>query len=210
MISDSQRIRALAERGTISASEEARLLASVGAPGATPNGFLDPFHKFGGFAAAAAGLVLAVLSIFVSRAGVRFDGALDLHLATSSLRTAFAEQVIAWPLTALVFWTLARALRSKGRFVDFLGMVGLARLPVVLVALPLTWFVLPSGALKSGIATLGLALLALTAVTWHVTWLYQGFKNASGFRDRKVVASFAVGIVIAEVVSKIAVARAVF
>ncbi len=70
-------------------------------------------------------------------------------------------------------------------------MTGLARLPVLLGALALFAIVPPpSYPPKVTPVLLAVALIALVFVAAHVTWLYQGFKNASGLAGKKLTVGF--------------------
>jgi hypothetical protein len=68
-------------------------------------------------------LVVSMLGLAVSRLGVRFDGALDLHTtkAPVALSVALLDQAVAFPLTALAFWISARIAAPRTRIVDMLG-----------------------------------------------------------------------------------------
>ena len=53
--------------------------------------------------------------------------------------------------------------------------------------------------------TVSIALIVMVtfvSIAWMITWLYQGFKNASGLRGPKLVGGFIGMVILAEVVSK--------
>jgi hypothetical protein len=142
---------------------------------------------------------------------VRFDGVLDAHLASRvDLLQALVDLAVAWPLLAAAMWLGGRSLRSRGRLVDYLGAVGLARWPLVLSALILALLIdrpardaLAAMQLPSPGILLLLVLVTIPLVVWFVALLYQGYRTASGLRGGRLVASFIVVLVVAEVVSKL-------
>ena len=51
---------------------------------------------------------------------------------------------------------------------------------------------------------LALVGIGLVCIAMHITLLYQGFKNASGLVGPKLVAGFIALLIVAEIVSKLA------
>jgi hypothetical protein len=219
MNSPSERIRAMAQSGKLTGDEAENLLRALDADApATParalRHMLNPFLRFGGGFGAAVGGSLAAVSLLYAPFRIRFDGFLDLHVSrgANTLALAVAEQVASVLLPALVFFGFSLALRSKARFVDFIATTGLSRVPYVLAALPIAMLHVPVPELGTApnvtIGLVAVAGLSLACVAWSVTWLYLGFKNASGLRGSKLAGSFICAMVIAEVLSKIIVAVA--
>jgi hypothetical protein len=160
-------------------------------------------------------LLLGAAGVFggllLSRWNVHFDGALDVHLGPSSPSFArvVIEQIVAWPLTAGVFWLAALAFVRRARAIDFLASVGVARLPLLAVGAMAAAMKdrLPSRPTEVPSATpalLILAALSLPAVIWMITLLFQGFRTASGLRGTRGGVLFAAAVVLAEVLSKVA------
>ncbi|WP_437280460.1 YIP1 family protein [Sorangium sp. So ce375] len=212
MTTPDERVRALVRDNVIKPAEGERLLATM-SPRPPRRGWrlaLNPFERFGGGTAAAAGLAVAALSVAVTRLGVRFDGFLDLHVAPAVIpyRTALLEQIVVWPLPALLFWAYARLLGRRVRIIDFLGVIGLSRAPLALAAIALGLLAPP---LPPGIPTLTpelavIAVLAALGLVWSLTLLVQGIKNASGLRGAPLIAGL-IGLVLAsEILSKVALA----
>lgn len=208
-----RRVRRLVQSGKVGPEEGESLLAALAErPARSPFWILvNPFDRFGGGPAAGAGLFISVCSLLVARLGVRFDGFLDLHVArwhVPSLGTSLLEQAVAWPLGALLFWSYAQAVTRHVRFLDFIGMCGLARLPLLVAAIPIA-LLSPHTARVPAKLTPGLlavSLVALPCVVWHLTLLYQGFKNASGIRGVKLTGAFVFLVILAELLSKAALA----
>lgn len=87
----------------------------------------------------------------------------------------------------------------QGRFIDHFAAVGIARLPLIIMGA--IGALIPIAAWAESV----LIALALPALVWYFALLYNGFRRAVGGQGPRVVAAFITGIVIAEVLSKIAV-----
>lgn len=205
-----ERVRRLMESGSVAPEEGARLLAAMSEAPARSRLWLlvDPFERFGGGTAAIVGVIISVASIAVSRLGVRFDGLLDLHVdraAVPSLRVALTNQLAGWLFPALCFWAYARLFSRHVRLLDFVGVAGLARLPLLIGAVVM----LPLMPAHVGVspeltpALLAVALFGLVFVVANVTLLYRGFKNASGLAGAKLVGGFIGLLVGVEALSKL-------
>ncbi|MBX3204231.1 MAG: hypothetical protein KF764_04135 [Labilithrix sp.] len=208
-----ERVRRLVESGSVVPEEGARLLAAMSAapPRSRLRFLVDPFERFGGGVAALLGAAISVASVAVSRLGVRFDGLLDLHInraVVPPLRVAATDQLVGWLLPAVCFWAYARVFNKHVRLLDFVGMTGLARLPILLGALVLLPIVPPAAEAltKPGLGLVAVALVALVFVVANVTLLYQGFKNASGLAGAKLVGGFVGLVIVVEAASKVALA----
>jgi len=117
------------------------------------------------------------------------------------------EQVLAISLPALVFWAYTLLFERRARLVDFLGMTGLARLPLLLVGPPLAWLMAPHaidphGKLHASPSLLLILVVGMLALAAHLGLLFQGFKNASGLRGARLGAGFAALVLLCEVASK--------
>ncbi len=203
----------LISSGKITAAEGDELLKALNTQ--RPSSWkllINPFEKLNVLTALGLGVFGAVLGIALSRWSIRFDGALDVHIAPDVVpwRQAIIDQVVAWPLVAMILWGIAFLFARQGRLPDFLGYVGTARLPLLVVG-----FV--AGAMKSQLPTAPgdvgspppIALLVLVAATlpalvWAVAMLFQGYKTASGLRGAKCAFSFTFAIILAELLSKVA------
>lgn len=209
MTSAEDRIKKIAQDRSIDEADAARLLDAVRAPTETEprrSVWQDPFARYGGEVTTAVGVLVAALGVFVSRFQIRFDGALDVHTVSVPvpLRVAILDQLVAFPLTALIIWAVARVAARRVRFVDMLGVVGLARAPAVVLALPLGLFASRS---TSGTAmTPALAVMivgALAALGAQIYLLVTGFRTASGLRGARLTWLFIGGLVLAEIVTKL-------
>jgi hypothetical protein len=212
MNAERMRILEMVAEGKISPSDAEQLLAAVKAKRTSPAKWLfqpleviDPAQAsiVGGLAAIAGAIASATL-------GFRFDGAIDLHDARGasvSLADALIDLLLVWPVTALVFWGVARLLARQGRFVDFLAAVGLARV-VYLVAGVLLGTVgraVDDGALLTVSAAEMIVLVGLVVPLsiWSIALLVTGFRTASGLRGGRLAFGAVAAIVGAEVSTKL-------
>lgn len=207
-----ERIRQFVYQGRLGPAEAERLIEAMDPRTQRGPGWLliNPFDRFGGGVAACAGLAVSFASLAATRLGVRFDGFVDLHGRAPgddvpSLFCSWFEQGCAWILPSVLFWFYAWVLARHVRFRDFLGMVGLARAPMLVLGLAhvaLDPRSPVSGALRIPFA-LVLGLAAVVLYFWFATLLYQGFKNASGLSGAKRTVGFTAMCILSEVFSKL-------
>lgn len=214
MTTSSVRIRELVEKGALPPEQAKDLLAALNAPAAPrrPSLLLDPLMRFGGewLSLVGAGAVLAGAAL--GRLRINFDGFLDVHLGSHalSLPEAVVQSLVAWPLGAILLWLASLLAGRQGRFVDFLGVVGVARVPAVIFTLPMAALVLidPPPVLQPGQMPevrplmLALSLLVLAGIGWCVTLDYRGFVTASGLKGARRWVTFVLAALIAEVLAK--------
>ncbi len=193
----------------ISADDGEALLAALqGVKRSKWRMLVDPFERLTAMQSGLVAAIAATGGLLLSRWGVRFDGAFDLHLlpGTVSLGSALADEVVALPLPAAALWLAGFAVVRRGRFVDYLGAVGVARLPLLLVGFVAGSMrgVLPVDPVQAARAPsmIVLGLTSVPGIVWTGVLLFNGFKTASGLQRWKGT-SFAVGVVVAEIVSKI-------
>lgn len=212
MSTSKDQVLELISSGKISVAEGEQLLSAMKTPRRSWWQLLvNPFEKLNVGPALVFGAIGAVLAMMLSRWNVRFDGAVDVHLSQQvvSWTQSFVDQLVSWPLAATSLWAIGFLFARQGRLVDFLGYVGTARLPLLLVGLL-------SGAMRHQVPAnidarsplpvtlLVVAFATLPAVIWSVTMLFQGYKTASGLRGVKCGVSFTAAILITELLSKLA------
>jgi hypothetical protein len=219
MNTPAERIRDLAAKGALPPEQAEDLLSALSPADAKRRRSLliDPLERVPAERLALVGLAAVLVGMGLERFGLRFDGFLDLHVSHApwppllSLVTA----ACAWPLGALLLWLVARAAGRQGRFIDFLGLVGVARVPLVVSAIPIALLasLSPLPAFTPGqppqfsLAFVAIALLAVAGVSWRMVILYRGFVTASGLRGPRRVGAFVVALLLAEVASKVVLAR---
>jgi len=172
------------------------------------------------------GLAVAILVIVVLTAvawwgGVHLDGALDLHLTVKppSGPLIIGESLIDWLSLGLLLFVASRIFGGNGGAGAFLAGVGLSRFPYILAAIigskPVlgkamqaavsvgreTVTVRPQAFMTPGLIIGSLAMLGL--IIWSIVILYLGYKEASRLQGGKTAASFVIGLIVAELVSKL-------
>ena len=207
MTSPEERIRELARARGLEASDTEGLLAAVRP---VTRKSKNPFDRWSGEATSALGAGLALVALATSRLGIRYDGALDMHVTGSAVppATALLDQLVAVPLTALVFWAAARLIARGVRFIDILGVVGASRLPLILVAVPIALLTphLPKDPSRPNAALFAMIALALVGVGVHITLLVLGFRATTAGRGGRLAGAFIGALVGAEVITKIVLA----
>ncbi|MBX7113626.1 MAG: hypothetical protein K1X64_04765 [Myxococcaceae bacterium] len=213
MTTSRDKVLELVASGKISAAEGDGLLKAMAAPGP---GFWhtlwNPFERLSLSVSLALGVAGVLAALVLSHFNVRFDGAFDVHAMNSSvsLSTALIEQAIVWPGVALLFWLGALTLARSARAVDFLAAVAVARLallPVGIATAPLAPLLPRDVSTTSTTHLLPLIVLvaiALPALALFFVWLYRGFRHASGLRGARCGVAFVTLLVLAEVLSKVA------
>lgn len=211
MTTSKEQVLEMVSSGKISAIEGDALLEAMTPRQSLASAALNPFERLSSAAIWSLAALWAAISVALSQWQVRFDGAIDMHVVPSPvpLPTALLDLLVAWPLVGVVFWACTR---FKGRPTDVLGFVGAARAPIVILGIA-------AGALRSHVPQgpidleqlmrsmpVGLIIIAILAIlmtAWHFVWLYQGFKTASGLRGGRSAITFAVALLVAEVLSKL-------
>jgi len=191
MTTPEERIAELARKNALSPADAAKLLAAVKVTpaGGAPN----LFDRIGTPTLIAIGCATSALSLGLAHFGILFPGFIDIQSGIEhvSWLTALNDQVLAFPISALVFWIAGRIV-GRPRYVDMLATVGAARLPTIVSILP---------AALSGHR--GLGILALGGLALHVTFLVIGFRTASGARGRSLVFGVIGAICAAEALAKL-------
>jgi hypothetical protein len=216
MISAEERIKELARAQSMDAADAERLLDAVrpsARPGERRSVLSNPFDRWSGETTSLIGALLALAGLATSRLGVRYDGAIDLHVSPVAvpMGVAVLDQLLAVGLTSLVMWGVAR-LVSRARFVDVLGAVGVSRAPAVLVAVPLALLVPliphdPHDYTKTNLpVVLAIALLGLAGVVAQVWTLVVGFRTATGARGGRLASALIGGLFAAELLVKLVLA----
>lgn len=175
---------------------------------------LNPFDRMPDIPGVFVSLIVAVLSVVVGVwLKIRFDGALDVHAASApvGMGQAVLDQGVAWIGFSLVLWGTSLIFAKQGRFVDFLITVGVSRIALLPIGV-ITGVLFPDPNVLVRIVmstpyhpmVLLIALVGIVFMVWFVTWLFQGFKTASGLAKGRLIVAFVVAIIAAEALSKLA------
>jgi hypothetical protein len=210
MNAERQRILQMVADRKITPDDAARLIDALPRSRASVWRWLtSPLELLDTRTALGVGASFGVLQLLITRLQVRFDGTLDSHVIGRpvSWPEAILDLAVAWPLTAAAFFAVAWLPARKGRFIDFLAAVGIARLPLLLAAI-LTGLVFPGlpdpAAKMPSPELLAIAFGTIPFVIWFVTLLVTGFRTASGLRGWKLAVLFIASLAVAETASKLA------
>ena len=177
------------------------------------------FGKSKGLAAAAVVNLLLLISAW--RAWVYLDGAIDLHVGSSiSFGTALLEILISWFSLSVFFFLVSKIFGGDTSIRLHTAAAGLGRFPYIIGTI-IASHKLSTGAAIRAIASISdgtitidatkmqsplviISIILLMLVTaWSIIVLYFGFKTASRLDGPKAAIAFVLGIIFAEVFSKL-------
>lgn len=179
----------------------------------------NPFHYLSGEQALPLGVLIMIATAVVgSMTNTYVDGALDLHGGPPGpLWLHLAEGLIDWVCLGLTLAGIGRWVSpSRPRFIDAFGMPALARAPY----LPACTITLLAPACLANLAKTGrpdacrpaemallfvVSIVTLLCIVWAVTLMYNAFSLSCNVRGGRGAASFIAALVLAEIVSKVAV-----
>ena len=187
---------------------------------------LCPFRYVAGARSLALGLAAILAAGFIGGLSrTYFDGVLDMHTGLGVPRGLFlGAGFIDWLSLSLVLWLMGKLVsRTAFRAVDLFGTQALARWPTVVAALAAlappfqrlmaglaaqfpgaargAGFSLPVGDVVLG----GLAALVMVVgLVWMVWLMYGSYAICCNLRGGKAVGTFIAGLLVAEIVSKLA------
>jgi hypothetical protein len=204
-----EQVLRLAAQGRITPEEGEQLLkAQGGARGRFLKALWDPYETLPPRALLAlAGLALAAC-VLLARVGCRFDGAIDFHPGhVFSGWKAVAMDLAAIPLLATgLIWALARVVARGTRFRDLLVNLFVARIPLLLIA-PVLIYAMPQAPpmrpedISPQLILAGLC--SLPFIVWNIALIVLGIRNASGLHKHRLALVATLGILGAEIASKL-------
>ena len=171
---------------------------------------VNPFRKIGGWHAFALGaLILVITSFIASNNNMYIDGLMGLmfnvHIKTKippNFMVVLLQSSIASLMLASFYYLAATFFRQrKIRFIDFIGTVLLARLPVMVLAVlyvirvklnPMLLHVDFSHAIDITPKPLGMLFAALyfTCFIWQAMTYFFAYQESSGLSGRKLWISY--------------------
>lgn len=174
---------------------------------------VNPFVRIAGWHAFFIGILFVILcGVVGTYAHVAFDGVIDAHItARLTFRTAFILQLINLLSLTGVMYIVAIIVAKHTRFVDILGTLTLARAPMFLLAI-VGLFITPISAdeiLQNPMAIfanpgyLVFMFASIAAVVWMMALAFNAWRVSTGAKGTKLIAGFIIGMVAAEVVSKL-------
>ena len=190
-----------------------------------------PFHRIAGVQALGLGLVTVIAAgLLGARQGLHFDGMLDIHVGRSGSWWLFvAEGLIDWLCLALVLLAAGRLVsKSAFRSIDLIGTQALARWPMLGVAAACLApgfhrfnqeLLKALSSLKPGeipslptdspdvVVFACVTLVMLLGTVWMVALMWKSFSHCCNVRGGRAVTAFILGLLAAEVLSKLLVGR---
>jgi len=185
----------------------------------------NPFVYIAGAQALGLGLAAILLAGLLGFLGrTHFDGVLDTHMgAPAPLAVFLAEGLVDWLCLSLVLLVLGKIIsKTAFRVIDLVGTQALARWPTLftsLITLPggvqrfareLTKLVTNPGAkiefrTSDALFFFAAVVAMLPLLCWMVALMYNSYRVSCNVKGAKAVGTFILGLLLAEILSKIAV-----
>lgn len=209
-MSDAKRkVLDMVEQGKITTAEADALLGAMRErPRLSLRVLFDPFDRVGVAGGLVVGVVASVVAALVSiPLGMRFDGFMDIHAALGPVTAtaAITDQLVAWPLSAIVLWLVALPFARASRPADFLAATGLVRLLPLVAGVLLAPLIPEPAALGDLLSMLPMVAVAVVFAGWFIAATVFAFRHASGLRGGRLAAAAVVALLAAEIVSKAAI-----
>lgn len=174
---------------------------------------LNPFTRVAGWQAFALGVVLiALIGVTGTYANVYFDGAIDMHFTESAnLRTSLNCLIVDLLSLVLTLSVAGIFVAKNFRLLDILGTVSLAKAPFLLLAIaalavdaPATEQIISDpSSIFSSVSFVIIMVLSIPVFIWHIILLFNAYKTSTGAKGGKVVPSFIIALLVAELISKL-------
>ena len=183
----------------------------------------NPYNRIAGtkaYIAGFTGIILSGVLCFFSH--THFDGVIDVHFNDAgSIFLFLLEGLIALGSIVLIFSLAALILvGTRFRFIDMLGTMSLARLPMIIV--PFFALILPPEKVtdyflytflhQGAPVTIGnwdiasfiiMIFIMLFVLAWTITLMWSAFRICTNTKGAKTVVAFIAGLMIAEALSKV-------
>jgi len=187
------------------------------------NHIFNPFTRIAGIKAFLLGvLVVAITAVICFFSHAHFDGVLDAHFgAEGNMAQYFKEGFVDLAGIIIVFYVLGLIVAGKRfRFIDMAGTMAFARIPVILTPIfalvfspeKFTNYMLYTFLHKGEPITISsleifgfviTTLITILMVIWMIALMWNAFRICMNSRKPKIVVTFIIGLILAEVISKI-------
>ena len=184
---------------------------------------ISPFEKYAESTLLLVGmLALALGAVMGCYCNARFDGVIDLHFVKAvGTYEPLLDLLVTVLITAVVLFALGKYRNPKTRLIDLVNTVLIAKIPFyLLVIFNCTGMIFDASekVMKSVqenvlnlpdfsvlLPILIFSLITLIALVLSVVLLFQGFKVATNAKGNKSVFGFVLALLLAEILSKIAI-----
>lgn len=169
------------------------------------NYLINPYYRIAGFKSLAIGFIgLLFLSFASFKSGTHFYGLSNIDFAKDSIFVFYAlEHLISWSVFAILTFLLGLSLsKSRMRAIDFFGTSLLARIPLIFTPL-LRIIPMFQSFLFQSFEMYFIIGIYLLSVLWTIVLLFNGYKISSNLRNNKLTASFIIGLLVSEIISRI-------
>jgi hypothetical protein len=183
----------------------------------------NPFTQIAGIKAFLLGILVVVLtSVICFFSHAHFDGTLDTHFgAEGNMAQYFKEGFVDLASVIIVFYVLGLIIAgTRFRFIDIAGTMAFARIPVILTPIfalifspeKFTHYMLYTFLHKGEPVTISsldiigfviTTLITILMVIWMIALMWNAFRICMNSRKPKIIVTFIVGLILAEVISKI-------
>lgn len=182
---------------------------------------LNPFIRFSERQLLVVGIIFAIAgSIIASACGVTYDGIIDVHTYPGiTFADSVKENLNSIIIVTFLLFALGKIINSKTRFIDILNSVLLFRIPFYISAL-LTCVPAMKTVEKEILKNMNsldkmnirpfdlmvlivISIVLLALLIYAIILLSKGFKTAANAKKPTHYISFAIVLILAEIISKI-------
>ena len=182
-----------------------------------------PFEKYSENKLLIVGTLATLAGIYLATTfNIRFDGVLDVHTVEKvSYLQALLDSLIDIISLVLLLFLAAKYSNPKTRFIDIITTALIARIPLYFLSFgnwnnmlykageTILQRLTPEAISEIPSATFWLLAVfsigSIIVLIWYISLLFNGFKTASNAKGKKAVYIFIGALIIAEIISKIAI-----
>lgn len=180
----------------------------------------NPFEYIAGYKALLIGLAVMTLSTLIGTLNnTHFDGSVDVHIGLHGpLSLFFTEAFVSWFVTAVLFYLAGIMLSdSHIRFIDVIGTMAFARIPLIISVLAGFFPVMqqiaqldpskPGESIQQLISILPVLILAsvplVASMIWTITLMFNAYRISCNLKGARLIASFIITLILAEAATKL-------
>ena len=182
----------------------------------------NPFVQIAGVKSLLIGFLFLLLSSTLAAFfNTRFDGILDAHYTNNQIfYLSYLDNLINISVITIIFYAFGSILtKGKARFIDIIGTSTLSRFPLFII--PLFNINNKSGLIGEKIIhsitkpdaiqltqfewiyLIVSGIISLSLIIWFIALQFKAYKISTNLKGAKLIVSFILGLIIAEILSKI-------